>query len=136
MHCALSLLHKTHRETRGSALVGFVTVAPLIVIVSIAIIQSALLGLAHIGLMTAVQAGAQRASTLGGSDSQARSIVVSISHQHGLALVDSDVSVQHVTHGQVSYVTVSAHGSRWMTFIQRSVMLSATSREIDEERYH
>lgn len=135
MRFVQSLHHRILRDTQGSAVVGFVLVAPLIVLAFLAVFHLAMLGSAYIGLTTAVAEGSREAAVLGESDNQAKHRIIELARHHSLQLSPEQVTIRHVTQNEIAVVQVSVYANQTLSFLDRVVTLHSKAEVIDEDAY-
>ena len=135
MHCVRSLLRKFACDTNGSAVVGFVLTAPLVVIAFLAIFQLAMLGSAYIGLTTSVSEGARQSAVIGESDHLAERRVIDLAAQHSLHVSENQVVIAHLKRNGLALVRVTAQTNKRISFLNRDIALHSSVEVIDEDAY-
>lgn len=135
MHSAPSLLRRFSRDSKGSAVVGFVLVTPLVIFAFLAVFELAMLGSTYIGLTTAVSQGARQAAILGESDYQAKKRVIELGNVHSLAISAEQITIRHFRQNSMAVIQVSARVEKRISFLNRVIALQSSALAIDEDEY-
>ena len=116
----------------GSGIVGFVLIAPLLVLVFISIGQIGMLVADKSILNSAAVIGARTASAADATNSSGRTAALAVLGSRG-ANFDGNIAVTHERIQGVGYVRVTVSQEVRIKLLNRSVTLAATARAIDEK---
>lgn len=127
----LCALYRSLRRDRGSAVIGFALVAPLVVGVFIVVIQIGSVLADRATLSLAAQSGVRVASTLDGTNTQGRAKALSVLHSRGMD-ANAVVRFQDERRGTMHYVVCTAVSHRHIAWLNREVSFTVKARAIDE----
>lgn len=126
------LNHSEIASERGSGVVGFVLVAPLLVAVFIAIGQIAMLVADKSVLDSAAVIGARTAGAADSSNEEGRSAVLKVLASRGSGFKPDSIVVKQVRNQGVTYVSVSVTQVFEIPLLGRKILMTGNARAIDE----
>ncbi len=119
-------------DDRGSAVVGFCAIAPLLTFVFVLIVQIATLCMDQVTLSMAANEGARATSTMFSSSADGVASAQKVMKIRGARGKDSRFTAKQQKRGTVTYVIFTAQESFHISLLNRDIVLSATARVIDE----
>lgn len=119
-------------DDRGSAVVGFCAIAPLLTFVFVLIVQIATLCMDQVTLSMAANEGARATSTMFSSSADGVASAQKVMKIRGARGKDSRFTAKQQKRGTVTYVIFTAQESFHIPLLNRDIVLSATARVIDE----
>ena len=132
MLCAPFPSHKVHSDEDGSAVVGFCSIAPLVALVFVLIVQIATLCMDQVTLSMATNQGARATSTMYSTSSDGLAVARRVMKSRGARGVNAQFTVRQQRRGQITYLVFTAKESFHISLLNRNVILSSTARVIDE----
>ena len=117
---------------KGSGVVGFVLVAPLLVGVFISVGQISMIAADKSAINSAATIGARAASAADASNLAGYRAATSVLASRGINFQDAKISISNQRIAGIDYVQVTVVRDIEIQFINKSISLSATSRSIDE----
>ena len=120
------------RSDLGSGVVGFVLVAPLLVLVFVSIGQFAMLVADKSVLNSAAVIGARTASAADATNYSGRTAALAVLHSRGTNF-DGNIAVTTEQIQGIGYVRVTVSREVRIKLLNRSVALAATARAINEK---
>lgn len=124
--------HKFQDSDRGSGVVGFVLIAPLLVLLFVSVGQIAMLVADKSVLNSAAVIGARTASAADSTNSFGRSAALAILSSRG-AKFNGNISMTREQVKGISYVQVTISREVMINILNRSITISATARAVDEK---
>ncbi len=132
MLCVPSRNRKALADERGSAVVGFCAIAPLLTFVFVLIVQIATLCMDQVTLSMAAHEGARATSTMFSSSADGVSAADKVMKMRGARGENTRFSVKQQKRGTLMYVMFTAQESFHISLLNRDILLSATARVVDE----
>jgi hypothetical protein len=117
---------------RGSGIVGFVLVAPLIVAIFIAIGQIAMLVADKSVLNSAAVIGARTASAADASNTDGRNAVLKVLASRGAGFKPEAIVITQVRNQGMTYISVSVSRKVAIPLLDREILMTGRARAIDE----
>ena len=117
---------------RGSGIVGFVLVAPLIVAIFIAIGQIAMLVADKSVLNSAAVIGARTASAADASNTGGRNAVLKVLASRGAGFKPEAIVITQVRNQGLTYISVSVSRKVAIPLLDREILMTGRARAIDE----
>ena len=117
---------------RGSGIVGFVLVAPLIVAIFIAIGQIAMLVADKSVLNSAAVIGARTASAADASNTDGRNAVLKVLASRGAGFKPETIVITQVRNQGLTYISVSVSRKVAIPLLDREILMTGRARAIDE----
>ena len=117
---------------RGSGIVGFVLVAPLIVAIFIAIGQIAMLVADKSVLNSAAVIGARTASAADASNTDGRNAVLKVLASRGAGFKPETIVITQVRNQGLTYIFVSVSRKVAIPLLDREILMTGRARAIDE----
>lgn len=117
---------------RGSGIVGFVLVAPLIVAIFIAIGQIAMLVADKSVLNSAAVIGARTASAADASNTDGRNAVLKVLASRGAGFKPEAIVITQVRNQGLTYISVSVSRKVAIPLLDREILITGSARAIDE----
>lgn len=117
---------------KGSGIVGFVLVTPLVVAIFIAVGQIAILVADKSVLNSAAVIGARTASAADASNADGRSAVLNVLASRGAAFTPESINITQVRNQGLTYISVSVTRKVEIPFLGREFLMTGRSRAIDE----
>lgn len=117
---------------KGSGIVGFVIVAPLVVAFFIAIGQIAMLVADKSVLNSAAVIGARTASAADASLAEGRIAVLNVLASRSSGFKPESITITQVEHQGVTYVSVLVTRRISIPFLGRNFLMTGRARAIDE----
>lgn len=115
-------------------MVGFVLVAPLIVLVFIAIGQIAMLVADKSVLDSAAAIGARAAAVADGSNSSGRRAALAVLDSRGSGFQPESISITRERVQGIDYAVMTITHEVAISFINQSFIITARSRALDERK--
>ena len=117
---------------RGSGIVGFVLVAPLIVAIFIAIGQIAMLVADKSVLNSAAVIGARTASAADASNTDGRNAVLKVLASRGAGFSPETIVITQVRNQGLTYISVAVTQKVSVPLLDREFLMTGRARAIDE----
>ena len=117
---------------RGSGIVGFVLVAPLIVAIFIAIGQIAMLVADKSVLNSAAVIGARTASAADASNTDGRNAVLKVLASRGAGFKPEAIVITQVRNQGLTYIFVAVSRKVAIPLLDREILMTGRARAIDE----
>ena len=117
---------------RGSGIVGFVLVAPLIVAIFIAIGQIAMLVADKSVLNSAAVIGARTASAADASNTDGRNAVLKVLASRGAGFKPEAIVITQVRNQGLTYISVAVTRKVSVPLLDREFLMTGRARAIDE----
>jgi hypothetical protein len=119
-------------SNKGSGIVGFVLVAPLVVAVFIAIGQIAMLVADKGVLNSAAVIGARTASAADASNAEGRSAVREVLASRGSGFKPESITIAQIDNQGFTYISVTVTRRVEIPFLGRTFLMTGRARSIDE----
>lgn len=132
MHYEVSRNHSEIASDKGSGIVGFVLVAPLVVAFFIAIGQIAMLVADKSVLNSAAVIGARTASAADASLAEGRSAVLNVLASRSSGFKPESITITQVENQGLTYVSVLVTRRISIPFLGRNFLMTGRARAIDE----
>lgn len=132
MLCAPFPNRKVLAEERGSAVVGFCAIAPLLTFVFVLIVQIAALCMDQVTLSMAANEGARATSTMFSSSADGIAAANKVMKIRGARGEKTRFTAKQQKRGTLIYVVFTAQESFHISLLNRDILLSATARAVDE----
>jgi len=117
---------------RGSGIVGFVLVAPLIVAIFIAIGQIAMLVADKSVLNSAAVIGARTASAADASNTDGRNAVLKVLSSRGAGFSPETIVITQARNQGLTYISVAVTRKVSIPLLDREFLMTGRARAIDE----
>ena len=128
----MSRNHSEVASEKGSGVVGFVLVAPLIVTTFICIGQIAILVADKSTLNSAAAIGARTASAADGSNSDGRNAVLDVLASRGSGFKPESIEISRIRNQGLTYVVVTVTRKVDVPFLRQKLLITGRARAIDE----
>jgi len=133
MHCIRLLRHKTSQDReRGSQVVGFALVAPLLVILALLMMQIVGMVICKISLTTATKQAVHLAALKGSSNSIVLLAAQNYWTPSSFSSCGQHASTKRTEVTGISFVVVRVEQCLEIPILNRRVDLVSTARELDE----
>ena len=133
MLCVPSHSPKVLSDERGSAVVGFCAIAPLVTLVFVLIVQIATLCMDQVTLSMAANEGARAVATMYSTSADGVVAAKKVMKSRGAPGVDARFTAKQEKRGTVTYVIFTAQESFHIALLNRDISLSSTARVVDEK---
>lgn len=120
------------KDERGSAVVGFSLVAPLIALVFVGIVGVAAILGQRLVLGAAASSSARMAATLGATQGQARQQSDQVLTSYSINPQDVSFRIWRGSQAGAPAVFVRLTKTMWIPWVNQQIVLEATSHRIDE----
>lgn len=134
MRCVPSV-HPSAKHDEGSAVTGFALVTPLLIAVFIGLIVVASVVRHRAVLGAAAASGVRVASAYGASDTQGRLVANQLVQAHGYDPKGISIAISHPIVNGVHLVQFVVSDGVHVPWLNRDVILTQTSRAVDEESF-
>lgn len=124
--------HNSTDSDNGSSVVGFVLVAPLLVLLFVAIGQIAMLVADKSVMDSAAAIGARSAATADGTNLTGRKAILEVMGSRGDGFQPDAISITREKATGIEYVVVTITKRVEISFVNKSILLTAKSRAQDE----
>lgn len=128
-------MFRSHREVaseKGSGVVGFILVAPLIVTIFICVGQIAILVGDKSTLNSAAAIGARAASAADASNADGRSAVLDVLASRGSGFKPESIVISQIRNQELMFVVVSVTRKVEIPFLGKKFLITGRARAIDE----
>ena len=125
---------KNCESDRGSQVIGFSLVAPLLIYVAVAAMQLSELAIDKVTVVTAAHSAARSVAASGASQSQALLIAKRFLDTHGLSDCGSGVLFRRFQTSGINFVEVHIKQCVRVDSFNRDVQLDAVARAVDESK--
>jgi hypothetical protein len=117
---------------KGSSIVGFVLVAPLVVAIFIAIGQIAMLVADKSVLNSAAVIGARTASAADATNADGRNAALRVLASRGAGFSPDAIVISQVRNQGITYISVSVTRKVAIPLLDREILMTGQARAIDE----
>jgi hypothetical protein len=124
--------HKALASDKGSSIVGFVLVAPLVVAIFIAIGQIAMLVADKSVLNSAAVIGARTASAADATNADGRNAALRVLASRGAGFSPDAIVISQVRNRGITYISVSVTRKVAIPLLDREILMTGQARAIDE----
>jgi hypothetical protein len=124
--------HKALASDKGSSIVGFVLVAPMVVAIFIAIGQIAMLVADKSVLNSAAVIGARTASAADATNADGRNAALRVLASRGAGFSPDAIVISQVRNQGITYISVSVTRKVAIPLLDREVLMTGQARAIDE----
>ena len=124
--------HKALASDKGSSIVGFVLVAPLVVAIFIAIGQIAMLVADKSVLNSAAVIGARTASAADATNADGRNAALRVLASRGAGFSPDAIVISQVRNQGITYISVSVTRKVAIPLLDREILMTGQARAIDE----
>ncbi|MCX6404659.1 MAG: pilus assembly protein [Actinobacteria bacterium] len=133
MHYVRLQRHKSNLASeKGSQVVGFALVAPLLITLALVVMQIVGIVICKVSLTTATKQAAHLASLKGSSSNQVLLAAQNYWAPDGFSSCGHSTSTKRTQSSGISFVVVRVEQCLEVPFLNRQVNLISTARELDE----